>query len=250
MFLISIKKAFHLLPTKLVSELTDQRRWRGGEKMTTRSDSGEEVMECGQEKMAANTEISRDVADLKEEIAFQDSSYCSRIKKKCPRTSLLFQQHPRKIAAEQFGHAYDQRRDFRLRRLELPSAFALEGQSPSGPRKPLQYFSLQKLTNGEKLEAAVISFEGDALLRYQMENKRRPMNHWEEMKLLILRRFHSTHEGNLYDQFLGVKQESIVKEYFKKFNEYLAPLDNVLNEIVISSFSNGLKKTIWDEVRF
>ncbi|KAF4394985.1 hypothetical protein F8388_017713 [Cannabis sativa] len=207
------------------------KKMAGGEKMTTRSDSGEEVMECGQEKMAANTEISRDVADLKEEIAFQDSSYCSRIKKKCPRTSLLFQQHPRKIAG----------------RTELPSAFALEGQSPSGPRKPLQYFSLQKLTNGEKLEAAVISFEGDALLRYQMENKRRPMNHWEEMKLLILRRFHSTHEGNLYDQFLGVKQESIVKEYFKKFNEYLAPLDNVLNEIVISSFSNGLKKTIWDE---
>lgn len=38
------------------------------------------------------------------------------------------------------------------------------------------------------------------------------MVHWDEMKLLILRSF-VAHEGNLYDQFLALKKDNLIKEY-------------------------------------
>ncbi|KAI9192270.1 hypothetical protein LWI28_020290 [Acer negundo] len=73
--------------------------------------------------------------------------------------------------------------------------------------KAERYFSLQRFMNDDKLEAAaVIGFEGDALLWYQWEHKKRPMVLWDEMKLLILKQFRSTQEGSLHEQFLALQQ--------------------------------------------
>ena len=105
-----------------------------------------------------------------------------------------------------------------------------DGTNPDGwILKAERYFSLQRFTNEDKLEAAVIGFKGDALLWYQRERKKRPMVLWDEMKLLILKQFRSTQEGSLHEQFLALQQEGSVKEYRRRFIELLAPLDNVSN---------------------
>ncbi|KAK2658289.1 hypothetical protein Ddye_004822 [Dipteronia dyeriana] len=101
----------------------------------------------------------------------------------------------------------------------------------------------------EKLEESVIGFEGDALLWYQWEHKKRPMVLWEEMKLLILRQFRSTKEGSLHKQFLALRQQRKVKEYRRKFIEFLAPLDNVSDEITLSQFINWLNPEIRNKLR-
>ena len=75
------------------------------------------------------------------------------------------------------------------------------------------YFTLHRLTNEEKLDAAAIGFEGDALLWYQWEHKKRPIVLWEEMKLLILKQFCSTQAGSLHEQFLALQQDGTVHDY-------------------------------------
>ena len=63
-----------------------------------------------------------------------------------------------------------------------------DGTNPDGwILKAERFFNFNRFSNDEKLEAAVISFEGDALLWYQWETKKRTMFSWEEMKLLILK---------------------------------------------------------------
>lgn len=42
-----------------------------------------------------------------------------------------------------------------------------------------RYFTLHRLANEEKLEAAVIGFEEDALLWYRWENKKKAIVLWD-----------------------------------------------------------------------
>ena len=71
------------------------------------------------------------------------------------------------------------RHDFRLRRLEMP---IFDESNPDGwILKAEGYFTLNHFSDEEKLEAAVIAFEGDALLWYQWESKKRNMILWEEI---------------------------------------------------------------------
>lgn len=51
------------------------------------------------------------------------------------------------------------------------------------------------------MEAAVVAFDGDALLWFQYENDRRPLRTWEEMKSMLLRRFRSNVVGTLNEQW-------------------------------------------------
>ncbi|TXG60193.1 hypothetical protein EZV62_014766 [Acer yangbiense] len=149
--------------------------------------------------------------------------------------------------SEGTSNVFEHRRDFRFRKLEMP---VFDGTNPDGwILKAERYFSLQRFNNEEKLEASVIGFEGDALLWYQWEHKKRPMFLWEEMKLLILKQFRSTQEGSLHEQFLALRQQGTVKEYRRKFIEFLALLDNVSDEITLSQFINGLNPEIQNELR-
>lgn len=66
--------------------------------------------------------------------------------------------------------------------------------------KAERYFAMHHFTNDKKLEAAVIGFEGDVLLWYQWEHKKKPIaSLWDKMKLLILKQFRSTHAGWLHE---------------------------------------------------
>ena len=134
-----------------------------------------------------------------------------------------------------------------MRRLEMPT---FDGSNPDGwILKAERYFTLNHFSNDEKLEAAVIAFEGDALLWYQWECKKRTMVLWEEMKLRLLRQFRSTHTGSLHEQWIALKQEGSVRDYRRRFIELAAPLDNIPEELALGTFVNGLRPEIRAELR-
>ena len=86
-------------------------------------------------------------------------------------------------------------------------------------RKAENYFSFYRLTEEEKIEVAVISFEGEAFMWYQYEEKRSPLTDCQETKALILKYFQPGEEGNMFEQWMvvAVQQKRSVAEYRKEF---------------------------------
>ncbi|CAH1440803.1 unnamed protein product [Lactuca virosa] len=111
------------------------------------------------------------------------------------------------------------------------------------------HFSLNHLTNEERIEAAVVAFKGDAIRWFQWENKKSPMIQWEDMKLKLLKHFGITGHGSLFEKFLELKQEGTVADYRRKFVNLAAPLEGISEEVFLSQFMNGLQPMIKDEVR-
>lgn len=84
---------------------------------------------------------------------------------------------------ENDGH----RGNWKYRKLDLPQ---FDGTNPDGwILRAERYFAFYRLNDEEKLEAAVVGFDGDALVWYQWENRRRPIRRWEDMRKLILQKF-------------------------------------------------------------
>lgn len=121
------------------------------------------------------------------------------------------------------------RHDFRCHKLELP-AFD-ETNLDLWVVKTEWYFALHQFSTEDKIEAAIISFESDALLWYQWENQRQEITWWEEMKVKLLQQFRSTQMGGLYLKWLVVKEDNDVWDYQWWFIELSAPLQNVGEEI-------------------
>ena len=137
--------------------------------------------------------------------------------------------------------------NWKYRKLDLPS---FDGQNPDGwILRAERYFSFYRLSEEEKLEAAVVAFDGEALSWYQWENRRRPIRRWEEMRALLLRQFRTTNAGSLHEQWLALEQTASVAEYRRSFIELIAPLENIPEPIALGQFLNGLKKEIRAEVR-
>ena len=94
--------------------------------------------------------------------------------------------------------------NWRFKRLDMPS---FNGENPDGwILRAERFFKFYRLSEEDKLEAAVVALEGDALFWYQWEHKRHPMTSWGEMKGLILRKFRSTSTGTLQEQWLNNRQ--------------------------------------------
>ncbi|KAJ9542106.1 hypothetical protein OSB04_028612 [Centaurea solstitialis] len=137
--------------------------------------------------------------------------------------------------------------NWRFRKLDMP---LFDGVNPDGwILRAERYFQFYRLNEPEKMEAAVVALEGDALLWFQWEHRRRPVLRWEEMKSLLLRQFRSTQSGSLHEQWLALTQEGTVLDYQRSFIELSAPLSNVPDEIALGHFINGLKTEIRAEVR-
>ncbi|KAL2506316.1 Uncharacterized protein Adt_21937 [Abeliophyllum distichum] len=83
------------------------------------------------------------------------------------------------------------------------------------------YFNVNLLTEAERLEAAALCFNGDALAWYQCEAYRRPMRRWAEMKTALLERLSS----------LAIR------------------ILNVYEEMLEENFVNGLKLEIRAEIK-
>ena len=115
--------------------------------------------------------------------------------------------------------------------------------------KAERYLGFHRFSNDGKLEVVVIRFEGDALLWYRWETKKRPIAPWEEMKLLILKHFRATQTGSLHEQLLAIKEEGIVHEYRRRFIEKSAPLNDLFEEVTLSAFMNGLQSNLRTELQ-
>ncbi|CAH1433236.1 unnamed protein product [Lactuca virosa] len=106
-----------------------------------------------------------------------------------------------------------------------------------------------RLSEADKLEAAVVALEGDTLLWFQWEHTRRPVTRWKEMKSLLLRQFRPTNASTLHQQWLALTQTGSILEYQRAFIERLAPLSNIPEDITLGQFLNGLNGEIRSEVQ-
>lgn len=99
------------------------------------------------------------------------------------------------------------------------------------------------------VEATVVALEGQALLWFQWEHRRRTIENWEQVKALLRRQFRSQAIGTLQEQWLAHRQGGTVSDYRLKFIELLTPLDNVSEELSLGQFLNRLREDIRAEVR-
>ncbi|XP_024017591.1 uncharacterized protein LOC112090471 [Morus notabilis] len=137
--------------------------------------------------------------------------------------------------------------EFRTRRVEMP---VFDGENPDGwIFRAERYFSLNRLTDREKLDVAVVSLEGEALAWFQWEDRRWAVRDWTELKRKVLERFHSTQEGTLCEKFLSLHQETTVREYRRQFEMLAALLAEIPEQVLESAFVNGLKPEVRAEVR-
>lgn len=114
------------------------------------------------------------------------------------------------------------------RRLEMPM---FNGEDPDGwIFRAERYFNMNRLGNWERVEAAVVCFEGEALAWYQWEESQQPMRTWEDMKLLMLDRFRTSQEGTALEKFLALKQEGTMKDYRRMFEMLAGPLQRFPNQ--------------------
>ncbi|CAH1440276.1 unnamed protein product [Lactuca virosa] len=73
----------------------------------------------------------------------------------------------------QQGGDYGGGTNWRFRKLDMP---LFDGENPDGwILRAERYFNFYKLSEADKLEAAVVALEGDALLWFQWEHNRRPI---------------------------------------------------------------------------
>ncbi|XP_022848903.1 uncharacterized protein LOC111371244 [Olea europaea var. sylvestris] len=139
------------------------------------------------------------------------------------------------------------RMDGRSRRLEMP---VFHGENPDGWLfKAERYFSINHFSNWEKIEAAAVCFEGEALAWYQWEDGRQTFQRWEDLKAALLLRFRPSQEGTNLEKFLALRQEGTVRDYGRMFEVLAAPLTTVPEDILEGNFINGLKPLIRAEVR-
>lgn len=137
--------------------------------------------------------------------------------------------------------------NWKYRKLDMP---LFDGQDPDGwILRVERYFSFYRLNEEEKMEAAVVGMEGEALSWYQWEHRRRPIRIWVELKELLLKQFRPVNSGSLYEQWLAVSQSGSVEEYRRQFIKLAAPLENVPEQILMGQFINGLKDEVKAEVR-
>ncbi|KAL4578141.1 hypothetical protein LXL04_014260 [Taraxacum kok-saghyz] len=133
------------------------------------------------------------------------------------------------------------------RKLELP---IFDGKDPDGwIMRAERYFHLNRLTEEEQIEVAIISFKGDALRWFQWEHRRQMIYDWRTLKALMLKQFRSCTVGSLCEQFLALKQEGTMEDYRRKFVSLAAPLEGISEEVFLSQFINGLNPVIKAELR-
>lgn len=139
------------------------------------------------------------------------------------------------------------RAEFRTRRVEMP---VFDGENPDGwIFRAERYYAMNRMTEREKLDIAVVSLEGEALAWFQWEDGRSPIRSWMVLKLMILERFRPTQEGSLCEKFLSLRQETTVRDYRRQFEILAAPLTELSEQVLESTFVKGLKPDIKAEIR-
>ena len=102
-----------------------------------------------------------------------------------------------------------------------------------------RYFEINRLTPAEKLRAAVVCLEGEALAWYYYEDGRRGFR-GTDFREMLLERFRTSQEGTLLDQLFALRQSSSVLDFRRRFKVLSAPLKEVVDAVLESAFMNGL----------
>ncbi|EXB74477.1 hypothetical protein L484_026170 [Morus notabilis] len=114
-----------------------------------------------------------------------------------------------------------------------------DGENPDGwVFRVERYFTMNGLSENEKLEVAIVSLDGEALAWFQGEDGRQMIRNWAELK-----------EGSLCEKLLSLRQESSVRKYRRQFEVLAAPLRDVSEQVLESSFVNRLKPEVRAEIR-
>lgn len=111
-----------------------------------------------------------------------------------------------------------------------------------------RYFSIYQLIDEEKVEAEILSLNGDALAWYRWSNNQQALTTWECMKTLFLKKFRSVLGGDIYEQWNSQEQTTTTAKYIRRFIELAAPLEKVTDRVALASFLKGLKPEIRDEL--
>nr|GEV17911.1 ankyrin repeat-containing protein [Tanacetum cinerariifolium] len=137
--------------------------------------------------------------------------------------------------------------DYRMRKLKMP---LFEGEDPHGwIYKVERYFEVQDIQPREKLRAAVLCMEGQALSWFRWSEARSPFRSWEGLKRRLLERFQLSQDGTLYEQFLAITQEGSGREYVNLFETLAGQLVGVLEEVMEGTFIKGLRPELRSAVR-
>lgn len=146
-----------------------------------------------------------------------------------------------------FGDEGRGRYEYRHRKIDMPT---FDGTDPDGwILQAERYFAIYQLINEEKMEAAILSLQGDALAWFRWSNRQNQITNWEELKTLFLRKFRPIQGGDLYEQWSSLEQDGNTGDYIRRFIELAAPLDGVSDRVALGSFIKGLKPIIKNELR-
>lgn len=125
-----------------------------------------------------------------------------------------------------------------------------DGDNPDGwIFRAERYFQMNRTGEAEKLDIAIVSLDGEALSWYQWEDRRRAIQSWTELKLLLIKRFRPSHEGTLSERFMALRQTGSVRDYRRQFEILAAPIGDIPEHVLEGHFINGLKTEVKAEVR-
>lgn len=134
----------------------------------------------------------------------------------------------------------------KFKRIEMP-VFCGE-KSNAWVYKAVTYFDVHRLTELEKVEISICSFDPNTVDWFRYAHKRKAILSWQEMKQRIFDRFQPSQEGNLMSRFLSIKQETTVAEYRKRCEIFSAPVPGLVEEVLENTFLNRLCATVKAEV--
>lgn len=100
------------------------------------------------------------------------------------------------------------------------------------------------------MTVAVISFDGIALAWYRWIDNWKKFLDWDDLKTWLFDRFRPSKEGHQCAHLLvlAIKQETTMVKYRQQFEALSAPLPQISEEVLESTFLNGLDSVIRAEV--
>ncbi|XP_010541181.1 PREDICTED: uncharacterized protein LOC104814705 [Tarenaya hassleriana] len=86
--------------------------------------------------------------------------------------------------------------------------------------------------------------DGLSRMPHDYQNGKKPFKDWADVRERITRRFGGRKLGSPFDRLLSLRQTGTVEEYLCEFEELLAQVPHTPEEMVESTFKNGLKPEI------
>ncbi|CAH9054680.1 unnamed protein product [Cuscuta europaea] len=112
-----------------------------------------------------------------------------------------------------------------------------------------RYFRLNRITEEEQVEVAVVAMEGRAINWFIWWEHQTDRRNWDTLKTALIRRFQPDLIQNPYGPMLSLKQLGTVREFRDEFELVIAPQINVDMGILRGIFINGLKEEIKAELK-